>query len=557
MAFYDKFPYTNFQELNLDKIMHKVGDVNRAASEAAQSAAESKADADRSTGYYQMAKEQAERAIGAAEDALAHAEDAEAAEQSILATRIQIETNTQRIDNILVQGTPTEGNAELIDIRAGGNGITYPTAGDAVRGQFQQVLDEIMTYEDYVFSNYRTQNMMDFVTWTDGGYISPTDGQIGVNNAYAYTDYIELEPGHQYRIDPTSNWLYAFYDQNKNYVSGEQSGNVRYWNLTNNIYYARVSCAIQYKDNPGILRPWPPRTQMLNGNIKVSSDQVVDESHVITVATDGSKDFTSLRAALESITDSGPTKHYEVQFFGDGTEYNARAEFTNAEIAANNKGLTVPPYTRLVGVGGKEKCIIAARMSQQESNRYFSTINLNRSSSLEDLTLIGEYTRNVVHQDWGSEEDSTSEIKNCLMEGYNLNLYAVLAAGIGSGCTYKYTNCVFKYQTADGNAYHCHNNPGFIRPASVIIDNCRFIVQNSAQYAIRFGSLTNNANGIINNVTLKGSLVEKSLWLNEENTTVYGAGILWKVSGYANEVDSTHIYHSDTEDYSSYIDLIS
>lgn len=30
MAFYDKFPYTNFQEINLDKIIQKVGDIDRA-----------------------------------------------------------------------------------------------------------------------------------------------------------------------------------------------------------------------------------------------------------------------------------------------------------------------------------------------------------------------------------------------------------------------------------------------------------------------------------------------------------------------------------------------
>ena len=50
----------------------------------------------------------------------------------------------ERISNIISSGTITEGNTELIDIRVGYDGITYPTAGDALRslGDFMTVENE-------------------------------------------------------------------------------------------------------------------------------------------------------------------------------------------------------------------------------------------------------------------------------------------------------------------------------------------------------------------------------------------------------------------------------
>ena len=149
MAFYDKFPYTNFQELNLDKLADKIGDIDRGIEGAEEQARASAASAAQAAVHEAGAAASATEAQTAQQSAQ-HAADASwGYAASIQAASQQIDRNTQRINNILVQGTPTEGNAELIDIRAGANGITYATAGDAVRGQFGELLDDIREYNSY------------------------------------------------------------------------------------------------------------------------------------------------------------------------------------------------------------------------------------------------------------------------------------------------------------------------------------------------------------------------------------------------------------------------
>lgn len=136
MAFYDKFPYTNFQELNLDKLADKIGDIDRGIEEAAEQAQASAASAEASAASAEASANSAQASAESASDAQESAGDAETTVNQFRADRELIHINSARIDNILVQGTPTQGNAELIDIRVGANGTTYSTAGDAVRGQY-------------------------------------------------------------------------------------------------------------------------------------------------------------------------------------------------------------------------------------------------------------------------------------------------------------------------------------------------------------------------------------------------------------------------------------
>lgn len=128
--------YSNFHDDNQDWIISKIKSIDDAEANAAESATEAAASASAA----------AESATNAAASALESANSA----ATLAGKAEQVDLNTERIDNILVTGTPTEGNAELIDIRAGANGVTYATAGDAVRGQFRTNENAIRDIDEYI-----------------------------------------------------------------------------------------------------------------------------------------------------------------------------------------------------------------------------------------------------------------------------------------------------------------------------------------------------------------------------------------------------------------------
>ena len=65
---------------------------------------------------------------------------------------------TARVDNIAQTITPgsTSGDIELADIRVGANGITYPNAGDAVRGQYNELNTdlELINVNDVIIPSF-------------------------------------------------------------------------------------------------------------------------------------------------------------------------------------------------------------------------------------------------------------------------------------------------------------------------------------------------------------------------------------------------------------------
>ena len=143
---FDKYPYTDYHELNTDWIVGKIKDIDDsviAAKASEDAAAQSASDAhDSELAAAQSASDAHDSelaAAGSASDAhdseLAAAGSVTDAQNVVSGTLNQINLLQARVDNIIPDGTQTAGNTELLDIRVGANGITYDSAGNAVRGQ--------------------------------------------------------------------------------------------------------------------------------------------------------------------------------------------------------------------------------------------------------------------------------------------------------------------------------------------------------------------------------------------------------------------------------------
>lgn len=95
----------------------------------------------------------------------------------------ELKTLDERMDTFtkLPEGSTT-GDAELQDIRVGANGITYNTAGDAVRGQYRQINGDIV--------DLTIDNLNGIFTWKIGsftGNYNDTNGIYTNNDNYYLT----------------------------------------------------------------------------------------------------------------------------------------------------------------------------------------------------------------------------------------------------------------------------------------------------------------------------------------------------------------------------------
>ena len=226
--------------------------------------------------------------------------------------------------------------------------------------------------------------------------------------------------------------------------------------------------------------------------------------HIITVDASGYGNFTTLRQALDSITDSDLINRYEVHIYPG--VYNVLDDYTEEEIKADGFiGPIVGEGVSLIGVmAGRENIVLHGEL---DSTRYshskrndVSTLNVICTCELRNLTVSAKYIRYAIHDDMGERryQESKHSFIDCVFRGDYLTSGDVGSRAFGAGGShhkqYYFKNCVFQ----DMLYIHTQDNAsGYL---SCVIEDCTakyFCVRDVNSEKNTYFHLSNNHFGMI------------------------------------------------------------
>ena len=197
------------------------------------------------------------------------------------------------------------------------------------------------------------------------------------------------------------------------------------------------------------------------------------EPIIVTVSTDGTKDYSTIRAAVDAVTPyASEYTPYEIYVY-PGT-YNVLSDYTSDEIADSGfKGLFLYDGVSIIGEGNRPEIIIAAEMStdtyDSTKRNNVSTINIQGNVRIENVTVNATNIRYCIHDDTSSMQYKRNArvIKNVKLQGFNLTTsFITYGAGGGNGKSIYCEDCDFT------DTFHVHNSANNARPYFVTLKNC-------------------------------------------------------------------------------------
>ena len=236
-------------------------------------------------------------------------------------------------------------------------------------------------------------------------------------------------------------------------------------------------------------------------------------AQVVEITVGSGKDYTSLKAAIDSIKDSSEKKVYNVYLY-PGT-YNMVTDFyPSGSYSTAQEGLSLPNYVNLIGRGSYDKIIVTAEFPSsvpQATSEKFSALNLKYNNEVRNITFKAKNCRYACHDESANSYKNWKRVvDNCVFwhegaektDGTLWQWCDGYGQGLSDGAECIFTNCTFRTDVnINGNAgFITHDNTGFTKACSLRFENCTF---KNTVYPLCFRAGTLGS-GVDNIITLNG-----------------------------------------------------
>lgn len=418
---------------------------------------------------------------------------ADAAEKSERMQEIAVER--ARIDNLVSNNNPTEGNSELIDIRIGYDGTKYGSAGEAVRGQVGSLSEDIAynkkDIEDIQNEVYYTsKNLFDKTQVSNGYYTADTDSPTITPNETISCLLMRISEEETYTVSRVG-YAFTFYNvklnkigiinNNDTVTTFKTPKGTRY--IAVNVYNAYLGTFMLVK---GDTLP-SEYVAFYKYGVKNTINEIkkIIEKKEYHVGKTGNYDYNSFTDLLKFLRDDETEKTIYIH----GGEYDIFEEYGGEEFAKSVSDtdwrkwcVLVPKNTKIVGVGD----VVLKYMPEESQTTVncctcISPLNISASCQIENISIICKNCRYGIHD----ETSGLPEFDNVYKKytGVIVNRYAndpelpqYLGQAYGGGWhkspTLVFESCEFYAKNAWST--HSRNNVPENCGARIVFKNCIF-----------------------------------------------------------------------------------
>lgn len=447
MGFLNKYPYTDFHELNLDWFLEefkKVTDKVTTLDETVQQFTEFV------TNYFDNLDVQQE--VNLKLDAMAADGTLRAIIQpmfdeykgdidaEVLQQDGRIAVLEARMDTFasLPPGS-TAGNAEILDIRDDVIGHTWPSAGDAVRGQVNHL--DVRTRDVIVPIKNLFDKSGEYTYIKDGYYRNYSTGNENALASYSYT-IIQVQPGETYAFNAINMHLCWFADANlTSFISGNltPSGPITYSNFTApaGAYWLTVSYNKGNQESTLMIAHSAEEEHYQPFELMVPASKLygLPVSNLMVVGT--GEAYTTIQSAIDAASD-GSIIVVKPGIYNEALDFKSSGNFIHMigygcdeTIVRTNGGSYATPAAE-IGIGLIENMAFEVTATTKDPG----------------ATHFGY----ALHIDWNIESNRSLKFINCSFKSAN-NEQATVGIGLRENYTLSFVNCSFK---SNSICVYCH-----------------------------------------------------------------------------------------------------